>query len=239
MSSNTAAPGHAQGRALAAAGAYWGLGAALVLGGVRAFNTGAPYLQVELFGTVVFTAMYAMPFAIALGVSRIGDRGVRGALLAPLALVSTVAVISTLSGVAILLLPSAVLLWMAAFVALRRSSHRLLDIALVGVGLIGFLTIVLSFLALFVLSDDQTRCWALVTTESGNQRWTQVQPGGSPGTLGVSLGPGGSQASCTSDVITNAEGLVALLVLLMAPVVLSAAYWLARRVGGPAAIDTT
>ena len=230
VTSRAAALSHARGRSIAVAGGLWGLGAALVLGGLRAFNAGAPYLQAELFGIVVLTALFAMPFALALGVSRIGDPGVRGALLAPLALVATVAVVSALSGVTIVLLPSAVLLWMAALAALRRSSHRLLALSLVGVGLIGCLAVVLSFLALFAFSEDQTRCWMLVTTESGGELWMEIESAGPAGTLGGSIGPEGSQASCISDVITNAEASAALLVLLAAPVVFWTAAWLARLV---------
>ena len=210
----------------------------MVLGGLRAFLDGDSAPRVELLGDVVFTAVYAMPFLLAAAVSTVPDRGVGGALLAPLAFASLLATISSLSGVALLLVPATVLLMIASYQGLRGAGHWIRNLALAGTGLIGAVAILISFLALFAIGGDDTRCWALTKTESGREEWVAVEPGGLPGTLSLSVGPQVRQSSCTSDVVTDGEALTALAVLLVAPAVFGGAVWLGRKSSLDAEVDT-
>ena len=186
-------------------GGMWGLAVAVVLGVLRALNSDPPVLQTEAFGTAVFTLVYAAPYLLAIAASRVSDRGTRGSLLLPLALVSLVATFSAFSGVTLLLLPATLMMLAGSVLSLNRSGRWARNLGISLLGLIGAAAIVLSFFALFILGDDDRRCWALTEVEGGGQRWVSFEPQGPPGTLRLTSGPDVSRSHCTSDVVTNGE----------------------------------
>ena len=198
-------------------GGLWGLAVTAVLGVLRALNAEPPELRAEALGTAVFTMVYATPYLLAIAASRVSDRGTRGSLLLPLSLVSLAATFSAFSGVSLLLLPATLIMFAASVLSLNRSGRWPRNLGISLLGLIGAAAIVLSFFALFILGDDDRRCWALTAVEGGGQRWVSFEPQGPPGTLRLTSGPDVSRSSCTSDVVTDGEAGVALLALLIAP----------------------
>lgn len=211
------------GQKAALIGGLIGLASALGLGGLRFINSEPPKWRAEIFGTLVFASIYATPYIVAILLSRVRDSGTRGALLLPLALLSLVAGFSAFSGVTIVLLPATIMLFIGATQSLRTAGRTLLrTLGVFCSGLIGVAAIAFSFFALFVLGEDEPRCWALKITGSGVEQWQPIEPQGGPNTTIMYYGdPQTRRTLCTSDVITNQEAGVAIGMLAVGIVVLA------------------
>ena len=195
-----------KGRNATLIGGIVGLVVALGLGGLRFINSEPPEMRAQIFGNVVFPLVYATPYLIAIALSRLRHPGTRGALLLPVALLSFVASFSTFSGVTILLLPATVLLFVGALRSLLGSGQRFLKtLGNLELGMAGVAFVVVSFLALWAFSPDESRCWNLVTQPGGQAEWQAVQSQGTGNSFKVSAGPQVSRGMCTSDIITNQE----------------------------------
>ena len=204
-----------RGRNITLIGGIVGLVAALGLGSLRFINSEPPEMRAQVFGNLVFALVYATPYLIAIGLSRLRHPGTRGALLLPVALLSFVASFSTFSGVTVLLLPATVLLFVGALRSLLGSDQRLLQtIGRMSLGIVGVAFVVVSFLALMAFSPDESRCWNLVSQPGGQAEWQAVKPQGTSNSLEISAGPQASRGICTSDIINNQEAAVSLGLLL-------------------------
>ena len=204
-----------RGRNITLMGGIVGLAAALGLGSLRFINSEPPEMRAQVFGNLVFALVYATPYLIAIGLSRVHHPGTRGALLMPVALLSFVASFSTFSGVTVLLLPATVLLFVSALRSLLGSAQRLLrTIGRMSLGMVGVVFVVISFLVLLVFSPDESRCWNLVAQPGGQAEWQAVKSQGTGNSLQLSAGPHVSRDICTSDIINNQEAAVSLGLLL-------------------------
>ena len=124
-------------------------------------------------------------------------------MLVPIAVLSLAASFSSLSIAAFVLLPGAVALFVAAATSLASARPPLLRwLASFAVGSAGAALVVYSWLALFILSPDESRCW------------TQAR-----------------SVTCTSDIISNQEAMIAsILVLASAGIILVSTRFMAERV---------
>lgn len=142
---------------IAFVGGGWGLASAVFLGGLRAANHhGAPWTPELVLGNLAFTAVYAAPFLLAVWARRWESQAGRASAWAAGALLAAAGSITAFSGVSLVVLPSALVLSIAAAVQARQAHVGLLSM----VAAIPIVAIVaLAFGALF-LSEDE-RCWSI------------------------------------------------------------------------------
>ena len=67
-----------RGRNITLIGGIVGLVAALGLGSLRFINSEPPEMRAQVFGNLVFALVYATPYLIAIGLSRVHHPGTRG-----------------------------------------------------------------------------------------------------------------------------------------------------------------
>lgn len=210
------------GQKAALIGGVIGLASALGLGSFRFINSEPPQWRAQIFGNLVFASIYATPYLITILLSRVRDSETRGALLLPLALLSLVASFSTFSGVTLVLLPATIMLFIGATQSLRTASRTpLRTLGLSCIGLISVAAIAFSFFALFVLDEDEPRCWALKITDSGVEQWQSIERQGGPNTMIMYGDHQTRRTLCTSDIITNQEAGLAIGMLAAGVVVLA------------------
>jgi hypothetical protein len=214
-------------RLLAGLGAAIGLGGALVLAGLRLANTAAPQLRVEWAGVIVFGLIYLAPYGLALLALRPSWAPARPAIWLAAAVLAVPAAFTAFSGVSLIFLLPAALLWPAALIALARQPPRRW---LGSIGWAAVLAVLVASAWLILLTGpDDGRCWQQVLQADGRQVW-QAVPFGQ--TMAGQLEGGGQviRSMCTSDVITPIEALLGLLPLLAAVVLARLAA--GRPVGG-------
>lgn len=189
----------------AAIGGGWGAACALVMGGLRFVNSAPPQRWAELVGDTAFLAAYLVPFLVALLAIRWRSPGARAAVWAAVGVLAFLASFTAFSGISLIFLPASPPLALAAVRALSAiglgKSLRALGLA---VALIAMTTG--AFLVLFVREDP--RCWQLVRSAGGQERWLPA-PYGASGTLSAT-GVGPVAAVCGSDIISPAEGALSL-----------------------------
>jgi hypothetical protein len=137
------------GRRAALAGGIIGLIPAIGLGSLRFFSIDSKF---EVFGTFVFSLIYAAPYLLAICLSRVYESRIRGSLLLPLATISLVATFSSLAGVTLVLLPATVILLFAAVQSLRHENG--VSKWVIVNGFLSMAFIALSFYALFGFMPD-------------------------------------------------------------------------------------
>jgi hypothetical protein len=202
---------------LAGLGAGIGLGGALVLAGLRLANTPAPQLGVEWAGVFVFGLIYLAPFGLALLALRHSWAPARPAIWLAAALLAVPAAFTAFSGVSLIFLLPAALLWPAALIALaRQPPRRWLKSA--GWGIVLAILVASAWLVLLT-GPEEGRCWQQVLHADGQLVW-QAAPYGQSMVGGLEGGGQVIRSTCTSDVITPMEVLLGLLPL-MAAVVLA------------------
>ena len=183
-----------------------GLVPAVGLGSLRFVLAEEPEAQAQVAGNLAFTLLYVSPYLITLAISRTHDPAVRGALLLALGLLSMVASFSSLAGVAVVLLPATVAIFVASVKSLRVADHAVGRAApTLLAGLVGVAVIGLSFYAMFGLQADEACCWALTRGSDGQDAWLAQPVIGGPNELALRAGPSVSRSLCTSDIITNSE----------------------------------
>ena len=207
-------------RRIAFFGGVFGLLASAALGSLRLFGDSGPLAHEGLFGDVVFALVYMSPYLLTLVASRTGHPAARGGLLLALGMLSLVASFSTFSLVTVILLPSTGAIFLAAVLSLRTPGRRLLLAPpYFAVGLICGAAIGFSFVALFAIDADEPRCWTLARVEKGADEWQSRPNQGGPNRLEIASGKGDIRSTCTSDIITNSEGIRAFAILSIAALV--------------------
>jgi hypothetical protein len=196
--------------------ASWGvaLGLAFAVGFslLRTANSGPPRLLEEAAGNAAFSLLLAGPHLLALASLKTSDAA-RGPLLLAASVLSLLSLGTSLAGVGIVFLPSAVLYAIAAVRVLRRSGVRGGLVPVLALGSLASAALApYSFLQLFSGPDEQ-RCWDRTTYADGRTEWRVSEDvNSSPNILS---GPPQDQPApgvvseggmCTSDIVTNAEG---------------------------------
>ena len=160
-----------------------------------ALGSGGLLSESEPAARVAFTLTYATPYLLALLASRSRNPGVRGGLLAAIALLSLAASFSSFSLVTVVFLLATFVLGFSAAESLSASSRPLVtSVPAAAVGLFIAAIVGLGFFALFGVQDDEGRCW--------------VSYGGSEGWVDEDSGKSGARVvgrRCTSDIFTNVE----------------------------------
>ena len=202
---------------LAVLGGTLGLLAATGLGALRLFGSDGPLLKEGLFGDSVFALVYMTPYLLTFAASRVAHPAARGGLLMALGILSLLASFSTFSLVTVILLPATAAIWMSAAWSLRAPERRLLLAPpYFAVGLVCGAVVVFTFVALFALQADESRCWTLTRLEEGAEEWRSRPNQGGPDRVVMVSGPGDIRSTCTSDIITNSEATRALAFLSVA-----------------------
>ena len=206
-----------QARGLTVLGGLLGVLGATVLASLRLFGDDGPLVADRLFGDAVFGLVYLSPYLLTLVASRTRRPAARGGLLMALGILSLVASFSTFSLVTVVLLPATGAIFMAAIWSLRTPGRRLpLAPSYFVAGLVCAAAVVLAFVALFALEEDESRCSTLTRTEDGTEQWQPRSSQGGPDQFMMVSGPGDVRSTCTSDIITNSEGIKALGIILVA-----------------------
>jgi hypothetical protein len=221
-------------RVLALLGSFWGLVGALALSGIRFTNSSEP--ERDALSTVAFTAVYGMPFVLALAAVLWKSVVQRTAVWLAGGILALLESFTAFSGVSLIFLPAAPLLILAAIFSGARvirdgglsSAAPVLPVSLglLGVG-------IAAFLALIAFTSDPG-CWVLIRYPDDHEAWQVAPPDaasivvidGSNGTQGsgsVSVSPPGTlprveSTRCTGDVISPIESSVSLAVWVLAVV---------------------
>ena len=154
------------------------------------------------------------PYALTLAASRISVPPVRGGLLMALGMLSLVASFSIFSLATVILLPATGAIFLAAVWSLRAPGRRLqLALAYFAAGSLCAAVVALSLVALFAFEADESRCWTLASNAQGMREWRPGPDQAGSDRIAITLGPGDIRTSCTSDIITNSEGLRAFAIL--------------------------
>ena len=192
-----------------------------------------PEAQVQLFGNAVFGLIYASPFLLALVVSRVLDPSKRSTLLLWLGLLSLLAGFSSFSGVTVILVPAAAAILLAS-VQSRGGQHSWgqARAPITLSGMLGVLLIAVSFFAIFEFDDDEARCWALAQTEDGGYSWTPTEVVGGPDNVSILTAEEGIKRSfCVSDIITNSEAALSLVILAIGAAIVLVVSWSGQATG--------
>ncbi len=153
---SSAASWAAPSRNLILTGALLGLVPAAALALLRSFNTEAFDLE-TLPGNITIGLILIAPYLIALYASRVGRAAAQAPLLLAATLVSFLVSFSALSGVTLILLPSTIVLGIAATKSLRAPGTSLARKVMLSLGgLVAATFIVASFLALFIWDDARS-----------------------------------------------------------------------------------
>ena len=157
-------------------------------------------------GDVVVSIIFATPYILAVCAWKLNTDRARAPLLLSAVVLSFTASFSALSGLTvlpILLLPSSIVLGVAAFQTFRASGLGLTRKCLISLSAVASsMIIVAAFLALY--RGDDARCWQFVEYADGRTVWSSVPvpPGGEGAVV--------SGGSCTSNIITPSEALFGL-----------------------------
>ena len=194
-----------RGSRAAAIGAVLGLVPAAGLGLLSFYNSGGPPGE-HIAGAVSLALVYASPYVVVLIASRVRSAGARGGLLVPIGLLSLAASFSSMSLVTVAFLPATVFIWVAAARSLTATAGPLTTTLFTAAGgAVIAAVIVLGFLALFILQEDEARCWVLSPGQDGQPRWESRPNVGGPDGLSTGVIFGDGIGHCTSDVITPTE----------------------------------
>ena len=214
-------------RRLAVLGGIAGLLGAGALGSLRFFGDDGPRFAEGVFGDTVFALVYLSPYALTLAASRTSAPAARGGLLMALGTLSLVASISAFSLVTVILLPATGAIFLAAAWSLRAPGRRIqLAPPYFAAGSLCAAVVILSFVALFAFEADESRCWTLTNNAQGTREWRPGPDQVGSDRITIALGPGDISTSCTSDIITNSEGLRAFAILSVGVLVFIAAAYL-------------
>ena len=202
---------------LAVLGGTLGLLAATGLGALRLFGSDGPLLKEGLLEDAAFALVYMTPYLLTFVASRTDHPAARGGLLMALGILSLVASFSTFSLVTVILLPATAAILMSAVWSLRAPGRRLLLAPpYFAAGLVCGAVVVFTFVGLFALEADESRCWTLTRSAEGAEKWQSRPNQGGPNRLATASGTGDIRSTCTSDIITNSEGTRALVFLSVA-----------------------
>jgi hypothetical protein len=211
---------------LARIGGAWGLICALALAILRTvlgFSSGDPF-PFGLPGDLVFGAIYALPFALALVALHWGGPAGRAGAWAAASILAVLAFFTSFSLVGLVFAPAALLLMIAAG---RAAWGRPIGRVALAVGLAALLVVLNAgaFRALYLQQDGA--CWHLIREANGFERW-EAAPYGSTGAIDAS-GFGVVEARCSSDVYSAQELLFSSGLLALA----AGAWFAARAIDGP------
>lgn len=208
------------GSRFALVGGLWGLACAVILLSVRIILSQEPLVS-KVLGSLIFGAVYMLPFALVLSALRWGNPTQRIASWMAAGVLAVLGSVTAFSGITLIFLPAAPLLLIAAVRAISGNTIR--HIAL-GVGLAALMILLnaSAFRVLFLQQDGV--CWQKVRSADGREHWESI-PYSNSGTVTASATgsePGVTGVLCDSDSFSPIE-----LMLSVGLLALTAGSWVA------------
>lgn len=190
---------HTRGQRAGTIGGLIGITGAVLLGAIRTWNEDSSLSLETMLANLAFTISLCSPYVMALLAARIRDPAYRGGLLATSGIPAILSGFTALSGVSLILLPAAMIIFASTVMSLSNVSFRRI-IPSFSIGVIAVILLVFGFFALFGIETDVEKCYNTATT-----------------------------TTCSSDIITSREALMSLAMTTVGMTVIIVTYLAQKR----------